>query len=264
MTYLLKSNTRVRKSKKIFYWSIALLLFTAIFSTSSVRSATSSSLQFVGIPMWKVQNYIYSSQSGFFAYFRSKQSLVRKNEALTKDNQDLVVDNLKTKILQDENEALKTELQRSNKDTRVLASILIWPSKSIYDSLIIDIGIDHGVIVGEYVVANGVYVGKVSEVYTHSSKVILFSSGGQKLEVFLNPSHVSITAYGRGGGNFQAEVPRGIDANIGDVVTVPGISIDIFATVEDIIEKPTDSYKTILFKNPINIETLKWVEVVKN
>lgn len=263
MIYHLKSSRRENKGRKLFYRSFVLLIIVLLFSyNGTLRAGTSSALQGVGVPIWKMQNYVNNGQTGFFAYFRSKKLLALENQMLKEKNQALADSNLKTVILQDENESLKGALSRTNKGNRVLASVLVWPSKSLYDSLLLDVGNDQGIVPGDFVAVDDVYIGKVSEVFAHSAKVVLFSSSGQKFDVLLNPSHVSVTAYGRGG-NFEAEVPRGIDLAIGDVVTVPGIGVDIFATVEDIIEKPTDAYKTILFKNPVNVETLKWVEIIK-
>ncbi len=263
MTYLLKNNNRAGWKSKLFYRSIILLFVIILFTYSStLRAGLSGGLQAIGIPVWRIQNYIHTSESGFFAYFRSKRTLALENQALKEKNEQLFSSNLKTRILQDENELLKNDFSRTNKSTRVLASVLIHPSKSIYDSLIIDVGEGHEIKVGDYVASGDVYIGKISEVYSHSSKAVLFSSSGEHFEVLLNPSHVSIIAYGRGGGNFEGQVPRGIDIAHGDVITVPGISVDIFATIEDIVEKPTDSFRTILFKNPVNVETLKWVEVI--
>jgi cell shape-determining protein MreC len=264
MTYLLKSTRRDNKGRNLLIQGAVILVIILAFSMSgSLRSGSASLLQKIGVPMWSIENYIYNSQGGFFAYMRSKHSLAVLNEKLISENESLKASNLKTSVLQDENETLKNDLGRTTKGVRTLATVLVSPSRSVYDSLIIDIGADHALSVGDFVASNDVYIGKVAEVYAHSSKVVLFSSGDQKFEVLLNPSHVSVTAYGRGGGNFEAQVPRDIDIAEGDVVTVPGIAVDIFATIEAIVEKPTDSFKTILFKSPVNIETLKWVDVVK-
>lgn len=262
--YLQKSNIPTSSRKKLLYRSIILFLIIVAFSYSSwLRSSVSTGLQAVGVPMWRIENYVYNSQFGVFAYFRSKGTLERENKSLRERNQQLESEVMKTNILQDENETLKNERGRSNNRDKILATVIVRPSKSFYDTAIIDIGSDHGVTAGSYVAIHDVYLGKIQEVYEHTSKVIFFSSSGEYTDVLLNPSHISVVAYGLGGGNFQAQVAKGVDVNIGDVVTIPSIGVDIFATVEDIIEKPTDSFRTILFKNPINIETIKWLEVVR-
>ena len=253
MIYHLKSSKKDTRGRKVALQSLALLFFVLLFTYSdTLRHSSASLLQSVGVPIWQSENYIYNSQSGFFAYFRSKKNLVLQNQNLQIRNQALEADNLKTAILQSENESLKNSLDRSNIAPRVLASVLVWPSKSLYDSLVIDAGTDHAITAGDFVTVGDISIGKVSEVYPHTAKVILFSSGGEKLDVLLNPSHLPLTAYGRGGGNFEAQVPRSVAVLIGDTLTLPGTSIAIFGSVEDIVEKPTDTFKTILFKIPVN------------
>ena len=84
----------------------------------------------------------------------------------------------------------------------------------------------------------------------------------ETIDVLVGTSTVEKTATGMGGGNFSLQMPVGSNVNIGDPIIIPSISANIFSMVEKIDSEPTDSFETILFKSPVNISELQYVEVV--
>ena len=68
----------------------------------------------------------------------------------------------------------------------------------------------------------------------------------------------------RGGGNFEMILPRDFILERGSVVTLPGIFPYVVAIVDTIISDPRDSFAKILLTSPINIQELKFVEVIIN
>jgi cell shape-determining protein MreC len=102
----------------------------------------------------------------------------------------------------------------------------------------------------------------VTEVYQRSSIVTLFSSPGVLTSVVIGPSHIQATAEGKGGGNFEAVLPRGVAVQEGDAILMPGINPLLFGTILKILAAPSDSFQTILFKNPVNMFELYYLELV--
>jgi hypothetical protein len=96
----------------------------------------------------------------------------------------------------------------------------------------------------------------------HSAKVSLFSTPGRKLSVVLGSSSITMEAVGIGGGNFNILVPIEIEVKEGDVITIPSITTNIFGIVEKVNFKETDSFQTVIFKSPVNISELKYVQVI--
>jgi len=82
--------------------------------------------------------------------------------------------------------------------------------------------------------------------------------------VSIGPENIAAEAIGRGGGNFIVKLPRGVGVEKGDIITMPDISARIFAVVEEIESNPSDPFVTILFKNPVNFNEIKWVQVIKS
>ncbi len=104
-------------------------------------------------------------------------------------------------------------------------------------------------------------IGLITEVDSSTSKVELFSSPGKKYNVEIGKKHVTVTATGRGGGTFEAVLPREANVEVGDVVIIPSIEPLAFATVTSIISDPARPFATILFQSPVNTFELHWVEV---
>jgi cell shape-determining protein MreC len=262
MNYLQKSsnfeNRRREAKNKIFIITVCLIAVILILSIGTVRR----SLFTVATPVWKFKNSIMNSN--FFEFFKTKKTLI--NERLAMEQRLFLAGNLLTTndSLLRENEVLKDLLGRKEiKDKTILASILVKPPQTPYDSLIVDIGSDFEVKVGDKVIANAnVYVGEVSEVYPRSSKIILYSSPGHKLSVVLGINSVTVEAIGLGGGNFSINLPREIEVKENDVITVPSIMSNVFGIVENINYKDTDSFQNVMFKSPVNISELSFIEIV--
>ena len=262
MNYPLKSSNfeeRKRNARKRNIITVVVLIFLIlILATGPARNT----LFFISDPIWKLENSIMNSS--LFEYFKSKQGLIDEKTAL---EQKLFLDgnlmSLNT-TLQAENDSLKDLLGRKDtKQKTVLASVLVKPPQIPYDSLVVDIGEDYGLKVGDKVMASAnVYIGEVSEVLPHSAKITLYSTPGKKLSVVLGASSVTAEAVGMGGGNFNVSLPREVEVKEGDVIVIPSITTNVFGIVEKVNFKDKDSFQTVLFKSPVNVSELNFVEVV--
>jgi cell shape-determining protein MreC len=262
MNYLLRSSNyeerRKNIRKRISLVVLVMILILFLLSTGPARKT----LFFVAEPVWKLENAILNSN--FFQYFKFKQTLINEKKAL--EQKLFMAGNLMdiNAVLLKENETLKDMLGRKEiKNKTVLASILVKPPQTPYDTIIVDAGADYGVKVGDKVVANAnVYLGEVSEVQAHSSKITLYSSPGRKMSVVLGLNQVSVEAVGTGGGNFNITLPRELGVKEGDIIVIPAITSNVFGIVEKVNFKDTDSFQKVLFKSPVNISDLSFVEIV--
>ncbi len=165
----------------------------------------------------------------------------------------------------DENLKIKEVLGRKDGETRmVLAGILSKPNRSPYDTLIIDVGTEHGIVSGQRVFALGnIPIGSVSFAYPASSKVVLFSSPGEKTEAVLSTKDVFVQLIGRGGGNFEMIMPRDFILEKGVEAVSPGLTPYVLGIVAGIISDPRDAFQKVLLRSPVNIQELKFVTVEK-
>lgn len=153
----------------------------------------------------------------------------------------------------------------SPNSTMVLGVILSRPPRTPYDSLVIDIGEDEGLLKGDLVYAERNYVvGEVSEVYSATSIVKLYSSPDQKVDVLIGSSTTPVVAEGRGGGNFYIKIPKNINVVEGDQIVAPGIRERVFGTAEQVETDDAEAYSHVYFKLPVNIYSLHYVQIKKN
>jgi len=262
MNYLLKSSNfedRKKNARKRILFTVAILIILVlIMLTSPVRTLLFS----VAKPLWQTENSVFNSN--FFSYFKSKQSLIDDKVAL--EQKLFLAGNLMSlnDVLQTENDNLKDLLGRKDtKQKTILAAVLVKPPQTPYDMLTVDIGADQNVKVGDKVLASAnIYIGEVSEVMAHASKVTLYSTPGRKLSVVLGASSVTAEAVGVGGGNFNIFLPREVEVKEGDVIVIPSITANIFGIVEKVNFNEKDSVQTVLFKSPVNISELSFVQIV--
>ncbi len=243
---------------------VVIFLFLFYFR-GGILGGLSSATHFVFRPILVLGNNIGNRFEKMGAYFYSKKLLILENETLKNSiaANEARISNYNTVL--DENIKLKETLGRNmgNKNM-VLASILSKPNRSIYDTLIIDIGKDQNLVAGERVFAYGnVPIGKIVEVYANSSKVVLYSSPGEKTDVIVGGKGITMQLIGRGAGNFEMILPRDFVLENGTEVVLTGLTSHTIATVQTILSDPRDSYQKALLKSPVNIFELNSVEVEK-
>lgn len=187
------------------------------------------------------------------------------------DDQAQLIAELQAKIeshalVEREHATLLAELGATPPSEVLLGHVLTLPPQSFYDTLIIDMGSQQGVHVGKKVYAgNQILLGEVVEVNARTSKIKLFSSPNQKYDVIIGvaSSTVRATATGRGGGMFEALVPRESRVEVGNMVTVPELSTVEYGKVVHILTDPARAFDSVLFQSPIPLQSLRRVYVEK-
>jgi cell shape-determining protein MreC len=180
-----------------------------------------------------------------------------KDEIAARDAAALELDTLKS-----ENESLKNTLGRTGKAQVTLGVIISRPPVSLYDTLVLDIGTNDGIKVGDKVYASGdVLIGDIAEVYSSESKVSLYSTPGRITPVLVGTSTIAASAMGKGGGNFVIKLPVSTKVVQGAVITIPHIRVHTFGVIDAIQVDSSDSLQTILFRSPVNVNQLQFVEV---
>lgn len=260
MTYLKRSKRPNRGVKGTVLIISALVLIFAIDYFFPVVFPTI--LYPITSLFWKGE----SSSAGLFASMgemvASKYSLTKENQRLqeeisARDSGAMLLDTLRS-----ENENLKALLGRNAKGTFVIGVILARPPAALYDTLVIDAGSSDGIKVGDKVYAEGdVLLGDIAEVSSHQSKVSLYSSPGRVTPVLFGTTTIAAEATGKGGGNFMTRLPAKTLISSGEIVTMPQIHAHTFGVVEDVTLDSSASLQTILFKTPVNVNQISFVEV---
>jgi cell shape-determining protein MreC len=181
-------------------------------------------------------------------------------DELRKTYEDIKANEKNGNALAAENEELKIALGRTIVTKPLLATVLKKPPFSAYDSYILDAGVDLGVAKGNPVYAIGdIPIGTIEDVIGNTSRVKLYSTNGEKFNILIGPSHIEATAEGRGGGYFEASLPRDTKIKIGDQVEIPSLGDSFVGTVDGIASEPSEPFAKILFHQPLNLYEARWI-----
>jgi len=219
----------------------------------------------ITVPTFAAASLSHTGALGFLgsfsAYFRGLEQLQSENTELKgklSASEILVLDR---NTLYEENIALKEKYGRDASVNMVLASVLMRPGQTPYDTLVIDIGTNKGISVGDRVTAGGsLLLGKVEEVWSKGSLVRLYSSPGVSISGFLRGT-IPIEVKGQGGGSLRAEVPYDAKAVEGDTVSLPSIEPNIAFVVDYVEPGRGDSAAAAYLRLPVSPFELKFVEV---
>ena len=264
----MKMNYRRNNNKRRKTTTLLIALFFLFFAFSfgdKILDTSSRIASALAYPVWKSNEKLSSLTSAISTFFVSKNSLQKENEFLRDELGKLKVEQVVYRYVLDENKKLKEILNRSDDKELILARVISNSSKSVYDSFVIDVGENDGVRNGDIVIVDAnVAVGFIAKTSKNTSNVVLFSSKSQKIDVLLGENSIPATAIGRNGGNFEIKIPRDIELDIGEVVTVPDTYINILGTVEYIQREANDPFQIAFVKSPVNIYEMKWLEVIKS
>ncbi len=256
----LSFNKRSRFPKPLL---VAVVLIIIILVNDSALGFVSKVTYSIGGSIWKTQSVVVNTFNNIATAFKDKQGLERKNQTLHEEIDRLELSSIWTEVLRQENDSLRELLNRESEKNFIAASILTRPNQTLYDTFVVDVGRRDGVNVGARVFGvEKIAIGSVTEVYLRTSLISLYSSPGRSIDVLLGDESVSVKAVGRGGGDFEVRVPRGVDVSKGQVVLSPGLDNGVFGVVEEVVALPADSFQTILFSSPINIQSLRMVAIM--
>src|SRR3989344_1042685 len=139
----------------------------------------------------------------FFSNFANARSLAARVQKLEEENVALAVEN---RTLLEQVRDLGGGLSREG----IRAGVISRPPVAAYDTLILSVGSDGGVVHGMAAYGSGgVPIGTVSSVTPSFARVTLFSAPGVETSAWVGSEHVPVTLRGRGAGTFAASVPRG-------------------------------------------------------
>ncbi len=256
MSYLLRNKPRFSYWRKILIL-VALFIFSGLFFF-----LTRGFLVSVIRPLWQGGNAVTRTLDLVAQHFRTRAFLVQENISLKERLSDLELELLSARLTLSQQESLVSLLGRPREEREIIASVLTRPPQSAYDLFIIDAGVDDGVSLGDKVaLLSGPVLGTITEVFSSSAKVKLFTSAGEKTEAVLERGGVPVLLLGRGGGSFRIEIPRETPVEVGDRVISASTDFSLIAVVEAVKIFPTDAFKEIMARSPANIFQIRLVSV---
>jgi len=260
MTYLLPHRTAASRRTRLAAISVGVAVILIALVVWMAPTFFSGLFMAAARTFWRAE---FSIQSGAL---ESPGQLLSENGSLKRELSDLRFSISSTSIeatLQ-ENADLKAIFGRASTTPVILAAVLSKPPFMPYDELIIDRGSDDGIASDTLVYSpERVLIGKVSALYSQTAAVTLLTSPGQKHDVLIGSSNISAEAVGRGGGQYQAQIPHGSGVQPGDIVSDRSLDDGAFGVVVSVTTDASDPFDQALFAPPVNIYQLRWVLLSK-
>jgi len=261
------------KSKSVFFVVIILLaLFLIFLNSKNFLDILRSDLCYFVSPVQKIFRGTSSKIEDLFHLFGTIKDLNRENEILKKENKKLVAEIVELRELSWENKLLREQLDLSSrKDLKLILSFIIgkgFPELGQY--LIIDKGEQDGVKKNQAVVASkNILVGRIIEVSSHTSKVILITNTNSSVSTIIQETRVSGIVKGKQGlGLIMEMIPRDEEIKLNETVITSGLEGFfpkglLIGRIKKIISSPSGIFQKAIIEPAINIGELERVFIVK-
>lgn len=196
-------------------------------------------------------------------YFSSRNRLEEEVQALSDELSVARLAVIREEALKKENDELRALLSREPKGKRgILAEVILRPPSSPYDTLVLGVGENAGISVGDSVNAEGFIVGEITRADTTSSVLTLWSQSGKSFDVSVEDKF-SGRAEGYGSGSFYIRAPRDTMITEGDIVTAPEVNNLILGTVSALSRDEKNPFADVYVQSPLSLRTIKFVEIIK-
>ncbi len=207
---------------KSLRWGTVLLIVVSLFllNLTPLSGGIKDFLYSLSAPLQERLWGTGSALSGFFEIFYRVEEVEKENEALRKENENLLSEKMQLERYGQENVSLRRALDLELQKDFTLISANPTGKDIFSDYLIINKGSADGMVFDAPVITEEkVLVGKVVEVYEHSARVQLLTAKGSSFDVDILDGETYGLAEGQG--NFQLLlklVPRDKEIGGGDKV----------------------------------------------
>ncbi|KKT57414.1 MAG: hypothetical protein UW81_C0024G0017 [Candidatus Giovannonibacteria bacterium GW2011_GWC2_44_9] len=210
----------------------------------------------------------FGGSRGFIKNLIIKASLflVPERESRQASNQALAL-LIKIRDLERENLKLKKALGVNGKNRLIPANIVFGGGYLFSDILFINQGENAGIKIGDLVTyQNKILIGRITEVGADWSKAALLGHVGDKItlrqDALENIQFVPMEATGRGGGEFQMEMPAETNLKIGDIFRSAENPEYIAGVVDRISSEFDEPFKEISVISPVSPVLLDEVDII--
>lgn len=255
-------HTKDQGKLRIVIIAAVFLILISIFWLTPIKSVV---MHISGV-LWSGQNKVENGLASVSAPLSSSQ-IRKENTELREKVFQSEIDNIKVKILEQQNADLKQSLLLSTddqKETAIYAEITASRKQGSEDLLVIDKGTTQGIIKGDLVIYGGtVQIGKIIEVYSNSAIASLYSSFDILTPITVGSS-TPAEARGKGLGSFEIRIPKGSTVQEGDLVRLRDhASSYALGTIGAVESADANPFQIAYFSFPVNPENMSYVAIIK-
>lgn len=259
-------KTTFRQNKKGFKKTVFALFFLLVLliigNVESARHFFLRPIFFISRPVFNFAESAVILKEKLFTSFYEKSGLIEENNILKEKILELDAKKKYFDVLEKENQELKTFFNIAENKKYVIAPVLLRPPVMPYDVLVVDVGSDNGVKVGDTATAYGdILIGHIIEISPKTSKIKMISFLGEETNVFFDVIGLSATGIGKGGGNMEIALPVSVEIKSGERILSLGGKTLLVGIVDKTEIDPAAVFQKIIFHLPINIQELKYVMI---
>lgn len=262
----------MKKISFLIFFSILIIIFSLLFfkskgSFSGVDSGITKIFQPVGA--------VFTNSTGgiknFFSNLGNIGNLQKENKELTEKNNVLESETARMTVAEKENESLKRELKFKTESgfQTVTASITFFDPTNLRESILIDKGANDGIRTKMAATSEGFLIGRVTDVYSDSSKILLITDPMSNVPALLPDVNAVGLVQGQVGmGLIMSQVPQETDLKKGAVVVTSGLGGEypkglIIGKVENITRKNNSIFQSASLRSLIDFKSLERVQIIK-
>jgi rod shape-determining protein MreC len=229
-------------------------------------------------PVTPVQDHLSNLANDFndlVQTFRDVQGLRRRNEELQSLADSLMIENVRLRELESENETLRQLLQftqanptYSYRAAEVVGHVIGQDPSNLLRYIIIDIGTGDGVAKGMPVVTDRGLVGRIVEASSRSSKVLMITDVSSSVNAIIQSSRATGIVEGKAdGGLVMKYIPQPVTVNLGDIILTSGLGATfpkrlVIGQVTDIHKRDIELFQQAEIKPTVDFERLEIVLVI--
>lgn len=221
-----------------------------------------------------IQKYVYLSGnrfSGSIKFFTSIKDLRKENKELNEKVNKLTFENSKLIRLEKENKDLISQLGLLKKEefNLVAANVIGQDPNNLIQFINIDKGSSDGIKNNQpVIIANNFLIGRVSEVQSHSAKVILITDARSKVNAQIQGADANGIVKGEHNLGLMMEmIPQDKIIQRGDKVVTSGVGGDMpvglyIGEVEEVKTTDNELFQTARIKTQADFKSLKIIFVI--
>lgn len=230
-------------SPKAFFAGVVCVMVLVVVLAASFSGSVAS---FVFAPVYTFNAWIAQGGSAIPQFVRSRQELVAENQALQEE--------LEQRRAQSQQAAWQKSVTTTVPEDGIRAGVLLPPSYTPYDTLLIDKGRADGMMKHARVYgAHQQVIGTIERVYPRVSLVVLASAPKVESTAYILGPNIFVSTHGQGGGILKAVVPQEVPVSVGDRVVLPGLDFGIYGTVSHIHAPESNPGKEVYISNDLSL-----------
>ncbi len=261
------------------WWPLALVLVIAavILVNTQFTDAPRDIVGRVTLPLQRVLSGAGAALRQISGSFGDLATLRSRNDELEKSVAALTVENLGLKEVEAENARLRkllgfaqTNPSFDYKGGQIVGRVVGSEPNSIIQSIVIDLGKANGIEPGMPVVTERGLVGRITDVYNNSSRVLLINDSNSSVNTLLQNSRLRGILRGRAGQQpIMDYLPQDNKVLVGDIVVTSGESGNFPAGVPvgqvvEVEQNDVEMFQRAVVRTTVDFDTLETVLVVTN